>query len=72
MKVILFASQKGGSSKTTLCRCVAVAADQAGVGSVGMITATRKAPDEMVEAPRCADTELAPAALDQGRLGSDA
>lgn len=37
MKVILFASQKGGSSKTTLCRCVAVAADQAGVGSVGMI-----------------------------------
>ena len=37
MKVILFASQKGGSSKTTLCRCVAVAADQAGVGAVGMI-----------------------------------
>jgi hypothetical protein len=37
MKVILFASQKGGSSKTTLCRCLAVAADQAGVGSIGMI-----------------------------------
>jgi chromosome partitioning protein len=37
MKVILFASQKGGSSKTALCRCVAVAADQAGVGSIGMI-----------------------------------
>ena len=37
MKVILFASQKGGSSKTTLCRCLAVAADQAGVGAVGMI-----------------------------------
>ena len=36
-KVIVFASQKGGSSKSMLCRCQAVAAELAGDGPVAII-----------------------------------
>ena len=37
MKTIVFASQKGGSSKSMLTRCQAVAAELAGDGPVAMI-----------------------------------
>ena len=37
MKTIVFASQKGGSSKSMLCRCQAVAAELAGDGPVAVI-----------------------------------
>lgn len=37
MKTIAFASQKGGSSKSMLCRCQAVAAELAGDGPVAII-----------------------------------
>ena len=37
MRVIVFASQKGGSGKTTLCGQLAVEADRAGAGPVALI-----------------------------------
>ena len=37
MRVIVFASQKGGSGKTTLCGQLAVQADRAGAGPVALI-----------------------------------
>jgi cellulose biosynthesis protein BcsQ len=37
MHVIVFASQKGGSGKTTLCDQLAIQAERAGAGPVALI-----------------------------------